>query len=105
MPYYRECPIGADLNYGFDRRIERTGDEEEHLDGLCEALQRTWESRGAGAAAAAETHGEGDGAEQGERQGGVITWRGMLTRYVPVRSGTSPLCFSAGGMTQMQYLN
>jgi RAT1-interacting protein len=77
MPYYQECPIGADLNYGFDRRVERTGDEEEHLDGLCEALQRTWR---------AYEEGEGGGkseGEMGERRGGIITWRGMLTRYAP----------------------
>lgn len=45
--------------------MERKEDEEEHLDGLCEALQRVWE-----------------GGERGERKGGIVTWRGMITRSV-----------------------
>jgi RAT1-interacting protein len=63
MAYHSPCPIGSDLNYGFSRRIERKADEEEHLDGLCDALRRVW-----------------DDGDQGERQGGIITWRGMITR-------------------------
>lgn len=59
MAYYR--PGGArpdaDLTYGFERRTERE-DVDEHLDGLCEALR--WEG--------------------GERRGGVVSWRGMMTR-------------------------
>ena len=106
MPYYQQCPVGADLNYGFDRRVERTGDEEEHLDGVCEALERVWRRYDAGVSSKAsqgdERGGDGDrdhvadarkagemggresdeGPSQGERKGGVITWRGMLTRYI-----------------------
>lgn len=63
MAYYSPCPIGSDLNYGFDRRVERKEDEEEHLDGICGALRREWEK-----------------GRQGEREGGIITWRGMITR-------------------------
>ena len=65
MPYYRKAPIGCDLNHGFDRRIERDENEEEHLDGLCEAIQEV-EQRG----------------DQAMRRGGVVTWRGMITRQV-----------------------
>lgn len=63
MAYYRQAPIGADLNTGFERKIERDEDVDEHLDGLCEALRHVWE-----------------GGKKGERRGGVITWRGMITR-------------------------
>ncbi len=63
MAYYSPCPVGADLNYAFDRRVERGEDVEEHLDGLCEALQ--W---------------LGEAGERPERKGGIITWRGMITR-------------------------
>lgn len=65
MAYYRQAPVAVDLNYGFDDRIEREEDENEHLDGICESLQKVWEEGG-----------------QGERKGGVITWRGMITRSV-----------------------
>lgn len=65
MVYYSRSPVGADLNHGFDRRTERAEDEDEHLDGLCDSLRRVWEAGG-----------------QGERKGGIITWRGMITRSV-----------------------
>jgi hypothetical protein len=65
MAYYKPAPIGCDLNYGFDNKIERDEDVDEHLDGLCEALKEVWENGG-----------------QAERKGGVITWRGMITRCV-----------------------
>ena len=63
MAYYSPAPIGADLNYGFENRIERDESVEEHLDGLCEALKRVEEQGG-----------------KAQRAGGVITWRGMITR-------------------------
>jgi RAT1-interacting protein len=63
MMYYRESPEGVDLRYRFDERKEREEDEDEHLDGICEALQNVLEK-----------------GEQGERKGGIITWRGMMTR-------------------------
>lgn len=65
MAYYRPAPIGADLNYAFDRQVERDENVDEHLDGLCEALRRVWEMGG-----------------KGERKGGIITWRGMITRIM-----------------------
>ncbi|OCF79056.1 hypothetical protein I204_01000 [Kwoniella mangroviensis CBS 8886] len=64
MTYYRAAPIGSDLNYGYDRRVERDESVDEHLDGLCDALR---EVRGPG---------------QGERKGGIITWRGMITKIM-----------------------
>lgn len=63
MAYYRPAPMGSDLNYAFDRRVERDESVEEHLDGLCEGLRRVIELGG-----------------NAERKGGVITWRGMITR-------------------------
>ena len=65
MAYYSPAPIGSDLNYGFERRIERDESIDEHLDGLCEALREVEERGG-----------------QAERKGGIITWRGMVTRCV-----------------------
>lgn len=64
MAVYKGAPIGSDLYYGFEDRIERDESVEEHLDGLCEALRRQ--------------------ADQGRRwkTGGLVTWRGMATRYV-----------------------
>lgn len=60
MAYFRPggAKVGADLAYGFDRRTERDEGLEEHLDGLCDALQRAG----------------------GERTRGVVSWRGMMTR-------------------------
>lgn len=76
MVYYRPAPIGADLRYGFERRVERDESVEEHLDGLCDALR--------------VLHEGGRGAE---RLGGVVTWRGMMTRSVstpPELDGSFP---------------
>lgn len=72
MAWYRPPPVGADLKYGLERRIERDDSVDEHLDGLVDSLRRVIE--------------DGGGAE---RKGGVVTWRGMLTRYV---------CWEAGKM-------
>ncbi|ORX39312.1 RAI1 like PD-XK nuclease-domain-containing protein [Kockovaella imperatae] len=66
MPYYRKAPVGCDLNYGFERRIERDEDLEEHLDGLCESLMEIEQRNGRPAL----------------RQGSFITWRGMITRIM-----------------------
>lgn len=63
MAYYRQAPIGVDLNHGFERLTERDEGIDEHLDGLCDAL-RVVQERG----------------RKGERRGGIITWRGMITR-------------------------
>ena len=54
-----------DLNHGFDAKTERDENVDEHLDGLCEALLEN-EKLG----------------KKGERRGGIITWRGMITRSV-----------------------
>ncbi|TXT14860.1 uncharacterized protein COLE_01053 [Cutaneotrichosporon oleaginosum] len=61
MAYFRPggAPPGADLTYGFSERIERDEALEEHLDGMC------WALRGGG-----------------ERRGGVVSWRGMMTRIM-----------------------
>lgn len=60
MAYFRPggARLGSDLAYGFDKRIERDEGLEEHLDGMCEMLRRVG----------------------GERRGGVVSWRGMMTR-------------------------
>ncbi|ORY24230.1 RAI1 like PD-XK nuclease-domain-containing protein [Naematelia encephala] len=65
MSYYRPAPLGVDLNHGFETKIERDETVDEHLDGLCAALQHVHE-RGI----------------KGERRGGIITWRGMITRIM-----------------------
>ncbi|BEJ00674.1 hypothetical protein CcaverHIS631_0505310 [Cutaneotrichosporon cavernicola] len=61
MAYFRPGGAlpGSDLAYGFDERIERDERLEEHLDGMCWALGRG-----------------------GERKGGVVSWRGMMTRIM-----------------------
>ena len=64
MAYYRQAPLGADLNYGFDRQTERDENVDEHLDGICEGLMEL-----------------GRKGSKAERKGGIITWRGMITRY------------------------
>jgi len=65
MAYHRQATLGVDLNHGFDRRTERDENLDEHLDGVCEALMEVEKRDG-----------------KGERRGGIITWRGMITRYV-----------------------
>ncbi|KAL7421087.1 decapping endonuclease targeting mRNA [Cryptotrichosporon argae] len=65
MAYYRQAPIGADLTYGFERKVERDESVDEHLDGLCEAIRRA----------------EEEGGEALQR-GSVVTWRGMVTRLM-----------------------
>ncbi|WWC91055.1 uncharacterized protein L201_005996 [Kwoniella dendrophila CBS 6074] len=72
MAYYIPAPIGSDLNYGFDNKVERNEDEDEHLDGLCDSLRHLEESTGSA------QHGDG----RGQRKGGIITWRGMITRIM-----------------------
>lgn len=68
MSYYRGASVGDDLKIGYEKMIERDPLLEEHLDGVCQALLKF------------------------RREGGtlkdraLVTWRGMLTRYV------RPLC-------------
>jgi len=64
LAYHTRAPIGCDLNNGFDRRIERDPRSKEHLDGLCEGLLRYVRRKGS------------------MKKGALVTWRGMLTRYV-----------------------
>jgi len=63
MAYYRQASIGCDLNHGFEQKAERDENIDEHLDGLCEALMEVGKKGG-----------------NGERKGGIVTWRGMITR-------------------------
>jgi hypothetical protein len=64
MSYYRGAAVGDDLKIGYEKMVERDPLLEEHLDGVCQALLKF------------------------RREGGMlkdralITWRGMLTRYV-----------------------
>ena len=69
MTYYRQAPLGVDLNHGFAKRVERNDHCDEHLDGICEALMHV-----------------GNRGGKGERMGGIITWRGMITRFVYILS-------------------
>ncbi|RSH76626.1 Protein rai1 [Apiotrichum porosum] len=89
MVYYRPAPIGADLRYGFERRVERDESVEEHLDGLCDALR--------------VLHEGGRGAE---RLGGVVTWRGMMTRIMTApfedRDGWEMNCVPLGGSIYLE---
>lgn len=64
LAYYSSPPLGCDLNNGFESRIERDPRVEEHLDGLCEGLQRYALRKG------------------GLKKQGLISWRGMFTRLV-----------------------
>ncbi len=75
MVYHSPAPIGVDLNYGFERMIERDPmkDIEEHLDGLCESLRR-WSEEGGKM-----------------KKGSLVTWRGMMTRWVVLHDSLSGL--------------
>lgn len=56
------------MTYGFEERIERE-DVDEHLDGLVAALQAL--------------------GEEGKVRSGIITWRGMMTRWVEMQAYSS----------------
>jgi hypothetical protein len=64
LAYHTRAPIGCDLNNGCTKRIERDPRLQEHLDGLCEGLIRYVRRKGS------------------LKKGALVTWRGMLTRYV-----------------------
>ncbi|KAL1407664.1 decapping endonuclease targeting mRNA [Vanrija albida] len=89
MAWYRGAPAGADLRYGLERRIERDESVDEHLDGLVDSLRRAIEERGAA-----------------ERPGGVVTWRGMLTRILTApyeeRDGWEMDALALGGSVYLE---
>ncbi|WVQ73673.1 hypothetical protein IAR50_003253 [Cryptococcus sp. DSM 104548] len=88
MAYFDPAEIGSDLNYGFDRLVERD-DVDEHLDGLVESLEEM-----------------GRKGQEGERKGGIITWRGMLTRLLTSpyesRDGWEMTAFALDGSVYLE---
>ena len=62
--YYVDPPRGADLRYGYERWVKRP-EEKGRLDGLLKAWLRVR-----------------NGFPDGFLNGGVIAWRGVMTRYV-----------------------
>lgn len=64
LRYYVDPPHGADLRYGYERWVKRP-EEKGRLDGLLKAWLRVR-----------------DGFPEGFMNGGVIAWRGVMTRYV-----------------------
>ena len=64
MSYYKGAHVGDDLKAGYGNFVERDPLLEEHLDGLCEALLRFRQNGGR------------------MKSGAIVTFRGMLTRYV-----------------------
>lgn len=65
--YYHPPPRNADLNYGFERLVERDESIDEHLDSLLNSLMVLGQRN--------------DDLDQSRRQAHVITWRGMMTRF------------------------
>ncbi|GMK55772.1 hypothetical protein CspeluHIS016_0208280 [Cutaneotrichosporon spelunceum] len=76
---------GSDLEYGFEDRIERDEALEEHLDGMCWALR---------------SH------DHPERKGGVVSWRGMMTRIMTApfedREGWEMRALALGGSVYLE---
>ncbi|GJN90006.1 hypothetical protein Rhopal_003001-T1 [Rhodotorula paludigena] len=70
LAYYREPPLGSDLNYGFEQAVWRDGSVDEGLDALLETLS-SWARKNAGPA-----------ADDLLSKISVITWRGMLTKLM-----------------------
>lgn len=64
MRYYVDPPHGADLHYGYERWVKRP-EEKGRLDGLLKAWLKVR-----------------NGFPDGTMHGGVIAWRGVMTRYV-----------------------
>lgn len=65
MRYFVDPPLGAKLDYGYDRWI-RKPDERGRLDGLLEAISRI----------------RSDPARAALVDVGVVAWRGIITKYV-----------------------
>lgn len=70
MTYFKMPPLPCDLNRRYEQRLERDLEKPEHLDALCESLLRVTRRRSE----------QGDGSVMG--RGSIITWRGMLTKWV-----------------------
>jgi len=68
LRYYVDPPIGADLRYGYERWVKRP-EEKGRLDGLLNAWLKVR-----------------NGFPDGFMNGGVIAWRGVMTRYVKALS-------------------
>ena len=64
MRYYVDPPQAADLRYGYERWVKRP-EEKGRLDGLLKAWLKVR-----------------NGFPDGIMNGGVIAWRGVMTRYV-----------------------
>lgn len=64
LRYYVDPPPGADLRYGYERWVKRP-EEKGRLDGLLKAWVKVR-----------------NGFPDGFMNGGVIAWRGVMTRYV-----------------------
>ncbi|PWN37081.1 RAI1-domain-containing protein, partial [Meira miltonrushii] len=64
--YYHPPPPNADLNRGYETRIERDDNVNEHLNSLLEALM------------------QGEEVEGHQKQADLITWRGMMTKLCTV---------------------
>lgn len=71
LRYYVDPPHGADLRYGYERWVKRP-EEKGRLDGLLKAWAKVR-----------------NGFPDGFMNGGVIAWRGVMTRYVKTRDQPS----------------
>ena len=71
LRYYIDPPNGADLRHGYERWVKRP-EEKGRLDGLLKAWLKVR-----------------NGFPEGFMNGGVIAWRGVMTRYVKARDQPS----------------
>ena len=71
LRYYVDPPVGADLRYGYERWVKKP-EEKGRLDGLLKAWLKVR-----------------NGFPDGFMNGGVIAWRGVMTRYVKTRDRPS----------------
>ena len=71
LRYYVDPPVGADLRYGYESWVKRP-EEKGRLDGLLKAWLKVR-----------------NGFPAGFMNGGVIAWRGVMTRYVKTRDRPS----------------
>ena len=70
LRYYVDPPHGADLRYGYERWVKKP-EEKGRLDGLLKVWLKVR-----------------SGFPDGFMNGGVIAWRGVMTRYVNARGPT-----------------
>lgn len=71
-------PLGADLNYGYERWL-RKPDERGRLDGLLRAVQKVQEKEREAAEAVAIAQGQETGKGKA-KEIGVVAWRGVITK-------------------------